>query len=117
MSEQVSKSLRIGGGIASFWCPGCDGPHSVRIDGPSAWGYNGNPDAPTFTPSILVTNGHYTPGHKDGDACWCEMPNAGFKCARCHSFVTDGRIQFLDDSTHELAGQTVPLGAWPEVIP
>ena len=30
----------------------------------------------------------------------------------CHSFVTDGRIQFLADSNHALAGQTVDL---PEV--
>ena len=30
----------------------------------------------------------------------------------CHSFVTDGRIQFLADCTHPLAGQTVDL---PEV--
>lgn len=27
----------------------------------------------------------------------------------CHSFVTDGNIQFLDDCTHELKGKTVPL--------
>jgi hypothetical protein len=33
---------------------------------------------------------------------------------RCHSFVTDGRIQFLSDSTHALAGQTVDL---PEIQP
>ena len=30
----------------------------------------------------------------------------------CHSFVTDGNIQFLSDCTHSLAGQTVPLEAW-----
>ena len=30
----------------------------------------------------------------------------------CHSFITDGRIQFLGDCTHELKGQTVEL---PEV--
>jgi hypothetical protein len=30
----------------------------------------------------------------------------------CHSFVTDGRIQFLEDCTHELAGQTVDLPEW-----
>ena len=28
---------------------------------------------------------------------------------RCHSFVTDGKIRFLGDSTHKLKGQTVPL--------
>ena len=27
----------------------------------------------------------------------------------CHSFVTDGRIQYLDDCTHELRGQTIDL--------
>lgn len=30
----------------------------------------------------------------------------------CHSFVTDGRIQFLGDCTHSLAGQTVDLPDW-----
>ena len=33
-------------------------------------------------------------------------------CQRCHSFVRDGKIRFLADSYHELAGQTVDL---PEV--
>ena len=32
----------------------------------------------------------------------------------CHSFVTDGRIQFLADCTHALAGQTVDLPEWPK---
>lgn len=31
----------------------------------------------------------------------------------CHSFVTDGFIQFLADCKHAMAGQTVPLPAWP----
>jgi hypothetical protein len=31
------------------------------------------------------------------------------KTFRCHSLVTDGNIQFLDDCTHELKGKTVPL--------
>jgi hypothetical protein len=81
------------------------------------WGYNGNPDKPTFTPSVLVRSGHHVPGH-DGGTCWCnwddrdEFPD--LKCTVCHSFVTDGRIQFLSDCTHALAGQTVDLPAWPE---
>ena len=29
--------------------------------------------------------------------------------AICHSFITDGSIEFLPDCTHELAGKTVPL--------
>jgi hypothetical protein len=30
----------------------------------------------------------------------------------CHSFVTDGRIQFLTDCTHAFAGRTVDLPEW-----
>jgi hypothetical protein len=46
---------------------------------------------------------------KDG----CPKHEDGFKFdskpSICHSFVTDGRIQFLNDCTHSLAGQTVDL--------
>ena len=31
----------------------------------------------------------------------------------CHTFVTDGRIQYLGDCTHALAGQTVDMIDWP----
>lgn len=96
----LSKKLRsLEGGRVMFWCPGCDGAHQVTIGEGSEprWGYNGNPEAPTFTPSISVTyNG----------------PDAGVDGAPpavCHSFVTDGRIQFLADCTHSLAGQTVEI--------
>lgn len=104
-----------------FWCPGCDGAHQVCIgEGPGPrWGYNGDPELPTFTPSVLVRSGHYVPG-QEGKSCWCtynaEHPDglAPFKCSVCHSFVTDGRIQFLGDCTHELAGQTVEIPDWED---
>lgn len=99
----ISSKLRsVEGGHLMFWCPGCDGAHMVGVgEGPGPrWGYNGNPDAPTFTPSIHVTyNG----------------PDAGIDGAppaSCHSFVTDGKIQFLSDCTHALAGQTVDIPDW-----
>lgn len=80
----------------------------------SGWGYNGDAERPTFTPSVLVTSGHFMPSHDPAKGCYCTNPPPtedgwGFECARCHSFVTDGRIQFLDDCTHALAGQTVDL--------
>lgn len=116
---QISKKLRSaqGGGVL-FWCPGCEEMHQVIVEGPGAWGYNGNPNAPTFTPSVLVRNGHYVPG-QEGKDCWCTFEKrtgrkAGFKCSVCHSFVTDGRIQFLSDCTHPLAGQTVDLPDLPQ---
>lgn len=31
----------------------------------------------------------------------------------CHSFVTEGRIQFLGDCTHVLAGQAMPMAEFP----
>ena len=109
--------LRTGeGGRLLFYCPGCNEMHQVQTgDGPGPrWGFNGDYDRPTFTPSILIRVGHYVPGHENGP-CWCtyakEHPedDHGFKCSVCHSFVRDGQIQFLDDCTHALAGQTVPL--------
>jgi hypothetical protein len=81
-----------------FWCPGCNRSHVLRVGGEQTprWTYNGNPDAPTFTPSILAR--FHRPSGTDV----------------CHSFVTDGMIQFLSDCTHELAGQTVPIPEWRE---
>lgn len=122
MSMELSKKLRAGeGGALTFWCPGCKDYHTVRHGtGPGPrWGWNGNADAPTFTPSVLVRSGHNVPGC-DPEFCWCtynaEHPDdpAPFACGICHSFVTDGQIQFLSDSTHELAGQTVPIPDFPE---
>lgn len=68
-----------------FWCPGCDDAH--RID--DTWGWNADTEKPTFTPSVLSEGSGNIP--------------------RCHSFITDGVAQFLQDSTHAMAGQTVAL--------
>lgn len=105
----------------AFDCPGCGEVHVLPV-APAAdghprpiWGYNGDPVRPTFTPSVLTRSGH----HMDGDKkeCWCNYKartgrKSPFTCGICHSFVTDGQIQFLDDCTHALAGQTVPLPDW-----
>lgn len=83
-----------------FDCPGCGEPHQVPTVGPKAWGFNGDVSRPTFSPSILVTWRHH-----DGEETHEHT---------CHSFVRDGRIEFLSDCSHALAGQTVDL---PEVAP
>ena len=121
MGALGKKLRRLEGGLVLFHCPGCRTGHQVRVDPTfgSAWGFNGSGDAPTFTPSVLVRGGHYTHGEMPGN-CYCDYserypdrePIEG-KCFRCHSFVTDGRIQFLSDCTHELAGQTVDLPDHP----
>jgi hypothetical protein len=92
-----------------FHCEGCKSAHGVYtyqapvkkdskgnvIEGKvvPVWGYNGNEEKPTFTPSIL--------------AQWEEGPNNVKKV--CHSFVTDGNIRYLNDCTHHLKGKTVEL--------
>jgi hypothetical protein len=77
-----------------FHCPGCGNCHKFTTVGLVTWGFNGNMEKPTFTPSILVTQ--YPKGEKKV----------------CHSWITNGFIQFLPDSTHKLKGQTVELEDW-----
>lgn len=117
----LSKVLRQAeGGILYFHCPGCSQVHQVPTGaGPGPrWGYNGDAEKPTFTPSILVRSGHFIPEHR-GTECYCTWDKkdqadfADLKCGVCHSYVTDGRIQFLSDCTHALAGQTVDLPEFP----
>lgn len=120
----LSKILRsLEGGYVAFWCPGCDGAHQVGVEPPASkvWAWDRNAERPTFSPSIVVRSGHYASYHVPGGSCWCtyreEHPEdpVSFRCGVCHSFVRDGQIQFLDDCTHALAGQTVPLPEWPGV--
>ena len=95
-------------------CPGCgdeDGPgahvlpvhwlpngmsESEGVANKPHWTFNGNMDSPTFSPSILSSYEQ-----------WVGTPKE--RKHVCHSFVTDGKIQFLSDCTHSLAGQTVEL--------
>jgi hypothetical protein len=81
-----------------FHCPGCDCDHGVWTqiteNNHAKWEFNGDMDKPTFSPSIRV-----------------EYPTKD-KVHICHSFVKDGKIQYLGDCTHKLAGQTIEL---PEV--
>jgi hypothetical protein len=87
----------------SFHCPGCSDDHVITTKPyPRGWDFDGNEAAPTFSPSILVY-----PGRDMKDGVAVETP-------RCHSFVRAGRIEYLSDCTHALAGQTVAL---PELTP
>lgn len=115
----MSPILRRGAdGSLFFWCPGCDSPHRVSTEGAHRWSYNGNPLKPTFQPSLLVTSGHFVAGRPQPPDCSrCnDAAKDGEKthCSRCHSFIADGNIQFLADCTHGLAGQTLPIPAWPK---
>lgn len=73
-----------------FFCRGCHTHHVIVIPPhPAAWNWNEDRQNPTINPSILVQGGE--------------------RNIVCHSFIRDGRMQYLDDSTHKLRGMTVEL--------
>jgi hypothetical protein len=80
-------------------CPGCGHHHAVwtkesNFPDTPTWDFNGDFEKPTFNPSLLV-----------------RIPDKD-KMQICHSFIRDGKIQFLSDCSHHLAGKTVDL---PEI--
>lgn len=95
----MNKIRLLGDGLLAFYCPGCLAWHTVAFNSPRTgnWTWTGGLDKPTLAPSVLVTY--------DG----ADAGKAGAPPSRCHSFVRGGRIQFLDDCTHELRGQTLEL--------
>jgi len=116
MGRLSAKLRSIGGGDRHgimHWCPGCDSPHAIWTSGPSpVWTYNGNPEAPTCNPSILV----YT------------TEEDGKRTMLCHYFIRKGSdiprpdlnldpnksyIDFCGDSPHKFSGQLVELPDWP----
>lgn len=96
-----------------FFCPACHEVHTIKHS-PSGWTFNGDLERPTFNPSVLARGNRLT---RDAAGKWTgewERDTAGNLIPTvCHSFVRGGRIEFLSDCTHALAGQTVDLPPWP----
>lgn len=82
-----------------FYCPACKDYHQVTED----WQINTDMNKPTIRPSVLVTMKTQNPKTGVYD----------IESQRCHSYVTDGKIQYLSDCKHDMAGQTVEL---PEIV-
>lgn len=102
--------LRFGaGGQLFLQCPGCNQRHGIRVgEGPGPrWSWNGDYGQPTFQPSVLVQG--VQPLTDDEHKRVMAGETIDPRPLVCHSFVREGHIQFLDDCTHALAGQTVPL--------
>ncbi|MGL4619161.1 MAG: DUF6527 family protein [Chroococcidiopsis sp.] len=64
-----------------------------KREGTPNWTWNGSLDAPTLRPSILTSWEGGDPAQK----------------VVCHSYVEDGVVSFLHDSTHDLSGKSRPL--------
>jgi len=117
------------------WCPGCEQTHPFRIrsaTGQPTWDWDGNQETPTFSPSLLCHRSvhlcpdeHLAPcpgidcghvGHRrlyDGTLAVAGPHTANPAWGDCHSFLRAGRWEFLGDSAHHLAGQTVPMVQLP----
>ncbi len=101
MATLFSSKLKTWGsnGMAglTYWCPGCERPHSIRTSS-GGWHWDGNVDKPTFSPQIRFD---YPPaGNQPGVRCCC--------------YVTRGLITYLPESTHKLSGQSVWMPDLPE---
>jgi hypothetical protein len=83
------------GRVLMHWCPGCKSRHDINVTKPNHWGavwsFDGNAEQATFSPSINFVG-------------------------RCHYFIRAGNIEHCGDSTHALAGQTLPLPDFPAWI-
>lgn len=106
---QASAKLRRGTNGYFWFCPGCQEMHPL----PDSWTFDGNLDAPTFSPSFKhsgmqkwLDKGQWT-GEWVRDAKGNTVPFV------CHYIVTAGQVQFCGDSTHALAGQTVAMPDLP----
>jgi hypothetical protein len=101
VSQISARPRKIEGGYA-HWCPGCQELHAIAVETPqrngARWTFDGNAETPTFSPSVNISWG------------WPDQPQGQ---GRCHYFVTKGKLLFCSDSTHALAGQTVPLPDLP----
>jgi hypothetical protein len=89
----MSKLLEIDGqpGYYIFDCPGCGNSHFLNTNQQygGVWKFDGNFDKPTCSPSFLV--------------------NSHDPKSRCHFFIRNGQIQYLNDCHHSLKGKTVDM--------
>lgn len=86
-AQPVMHSVRGRPGHFIFWCSGCECAHGID----ATWTFDGDMVRPTVSPSILSRG-----------------------TIRCHSFVRGGKIEYLSDSEHALAGTTVVLQPFPD---
>lgn len=88
-----------------FWDIATQEPNAFFIrQGHPCWQWNEDFSSPTVRPSILNTSeSHIDMVTKKITKPW-----------RNHVFITQGKIEYLSDCTHDLAGKTVNMVDFPE---
>lgn len=119
MKKVKLLSARFWGlGVYKFDCPACGWDHIIYTNPQnpspnqeeSCWGCNGNLEAPTFSPSIRFRMGKYVPDLTSQQIAYCEemgRKNPKYNVI-CHSFVENGFIRVLEDSTQN-GGKIIEL--------
>lgn len=107
--SQVSPFLRRVQGGHAHWCPGCGEMHRI----PDRWSFDGNVERPTFSPSVKITGKQtvIVDGRWTGE--WVLGSDGKALDLCCHYFLHAGTLKYCSDSTHALAGKSVPLPALP----
>jgi hypothetical protein len=84
---EIMKLLdKMSDGKYIFYCPGCGCNHWFTIP---RWTFNNNFDAPTVAPSIILSPQDLS--------------------SRCHLRIVSGKIEYLTDSFHFLAGIIIDM--------
>lgn len=85
VTMEVKDSVPTGRHFFWFWCPGCSAFHSFITP---TWLFNGDYQAPTFSPRLELD--------------------------RCHLWLQSGMLTFGGMSRHNMVGRVVPLPALPD---
>jgi hypothetical protein len=94
------RDVEVAKGYTDATVDGVAGVHEVPF-GANGWSFDGNVGSPTLAPSLKLT---YT------------ITGEPAPTFVCQSFVRNGRIEYLGDCTHAMAGQTVDLLEFPEAV-
>ena len=123
VAEATHVEIKRPGPAGTVYLPILVGMSETRA-GTSCWNWNGDTEKPTIKPSIAtrwnyfsmdaITEDDWGPWEeKGGTKSRGIKPESRHKMKeeliRCHTWITDGKAQFLDDCTHNLRGQTLDL--------
>ncbi len=93
ISENIFEGVKYHHTQYLYMCLGCGYEHAFAlITEGGHHNFNMDLENPTVSPSLLED----------------------YKDRKCHSFIKNGKIQYLSDCDHGLAGQTIEL---PELEP
>lgn len=125
MSIFLSKKLKQARpNVYMHWCPACKCQHFFYTNGGNegkpSWGFNGNLESPSFSPSMHIHYDEPTMDDSELDRLMklretdksIVVPSV--RITTCHYYLTAGKLIYMTDCPHELRGHTVDLPDYPK---